>query len=103
MSNAHGLVSRVAERFGVVTGGIHEGLGAQEHRWDATIFKGQDVVHTARHARASIADRRNDEVAAFGQLIDDGGLRDARINELGSEQSLCHAVLGTQSPGDVFQ
>jgi hypothetical protein len=103
MPDAHGLIVRIAKRIGVVTGGIHERLSAQEHCWDATIFKGQDVVHTARHARASIADRRYDEVAAFGQLVDDSGLRDARINELGSEQSLCHAVLGTQSRGDVFQ
>jgi hypothetical protein len=49
MSDAHDLIVRVAKRFGVVAGGIHEGLGAEEHRWDAAIFEGQDIVHTARY------------------------------------------------------
>ena len=50
MSDTHGLIVWVSKRFGVVMGGIHEGFSAQEDRRDATIFKGQDVVHTARHA-----------------------------------------------------
>ena len=81
MSDRHGLVISIAKRGGMVTGGIHEGLSAQENRWDATIFQGQDVVHTARHTRASVADRSDNKVAPFGQLVDDGRLRKARIDE----------------------
>jgi hypothetical protein len=66
MSDLRSLVIRVAKRCGMVTGGIHERLSAQENRWDATIFKGQHVVHTARHTRASVADRSDNEVASFG-------------------------------------
>lgn len=44
----HGLVVRVATRLGVVTGGIHERLSAQEHGGETTIFTGYDVVHSAR-------------------------------------------------------
>jgi hypothetical protein len=95
MSDLHRLVIRIAKRRGVVTGGVHEGLSAQENGWDPTIFKVQHVVHTARHTGASVADRRDDEVAAFGQFIDDGRLRDARIDELGTVHGLCHAVFGT--------
>ena len=76
MSDLDGLVVRIAKRCGMVTGGIHEGLSTQKNRWNATIFKGQDVVHTARHARASVADCGHHEVTALGQLVDDGGLSD---------------------------
>jgi hypothetical protein len=44
----HGLVVRVATRLGVVTGGIHEGLSAQEHSGETPIFTGHGVVHSAR-------------------------------------------------------
>ena len=44
----HGLVVRVATRLGVVTGGIHERLSAQEHGGETPIFTGHDVVHSAR-------------------------------------------------------
>jgi hypothetical protein len=81
MPDLHSLVIRIAKRCGMVTGGIHEGLSAQENRWDATIFQGQDVVHTARHTRASISDRSDNKVAPFGQFVDDGWLRKARIDE----------------------
>jgi hypothetical protein len=81
MSDLHSLVIRIAKRCGMVTGGIHEGLSAQENRWDTTIFQGQDVVHTARHTRASISDRSDNKVAPFGQFVDDGWLRKARIDE----------------------
>jgi hypothetical protein len=50
MSAMHDLAIGVAKRFGMVAGGIHEGLSAQKNCWDTTIFKSQDVVHTARHA-----------------------------------------------------
>jgi hypothetical protein len=103
MPDLHGLVIRIAKRRGVVTGGIHEGLSTQENGWDTTIFKGQDVVHTARHTRASVADRRDDEVAAFGQFVDEGGLGNARIDEFGAVHGLCHAIFDTQSLGDVGQ
>src|SRR5215510_182295 len=43
-----GLVVRVATRLGVVTGGIHERLSAQEHGGETPIFTGDDVVHSAR-------------------------------------------------------
>jgi hypothetical protein len=81
MSDLHSLVIRIANRCRVVTGGIHEGLSAQENSRDAAIFQGQDVVHTARHTRASVADRSDDKVAPFGQFVDDGRLRKARIDE----------------------
>ena len=81
MPDLHSLVIRIAKRCRVVTGGIHEGLSAQENRWDTTIFQGQDVVHTARHTRASIPDRSDNKVAPFGQFVDDGWLRKARIDE----------------------
>jgi hypothetical protein len=81
MPDLHSLVIRIAKRCGMVTGGIHEGLSAQENRWDTTIFQGQDVVHTARHTRASISDRSDNKVAPFGQFVDDGWLRKARIDE----------------------
>ncbi len=103
MPDTHGLVVRVSKGLGMVAGGIHEGLGAEQHSGDATIFKCQHIVHTARHARASIADRCHYEVTAFGQLVDDGGLGDARIDEFGPVQGLGHAILGSQSRGDVFQ
>ena len=77
MPDLHGLVIRIAKRCGMVTGGVHERLSAQKNRWDTTLFKSQHVVHTARHTRASVADRSNDEVAPFGQLVDDGWLGDA--------------------------
>jgi hypothetical protein len=83
MSDLHGLVVSIAKGCGVVTSGVHEGLSAQENGGDAAIFKGQHVVHTARHAGASVANRRDDEVAALGQFIDDGRLCDARIDEFG--------------------
>jgi hypothetical protein len=81
MPDLHRLVIRIAKRCSMVTGGIHEGLGAQENRWDTTLFQGQDVVHTARHTRASISDRSDNKVAPFGQFVDDGWLRKARIDE----------------------
>jgi hypothetical protein len=81
MPDLHSLVIRIAKRCGMVTGGIHEGFSAQENRWDTTIFQGQDVVHTARHTRASISDRSDNKVAPFGQFVDDGWLRKARIDE----------------------
>jgi hypothetical protein len=40
MSDLHSLVSRVAKRISMVMGRIHEGLGAQQNRRDATILKG---------------------------------------------------------------
>ncbi len=101
MPDLHGLVIRSAERFSMVTGGVHEGFSAQENRWDSTLFKGQHVVHTARHTRASVADRGYDEVASFGQLVDDGWLGDARINEFSVVHGLYHAIFCTQSLGDV--
>jgi hypothetical protein len=103
MSTKRGLVIRVATRFGVVTGGIHEGLSAQENCWDATIFEGQDVVHTVRYARASVADRRHNEVTPFGQLVDNGRLSDARIDEFGAMHGLCHAIFSAQPLGNVVQ
>ena len=103
MADTHGLVVRVSIGLGMLAGGIHEGFGAEQHGGDAAVFKGQYIVHTARHARASIADRRHHEVTAFGQFVDDGGLGEARIDEFGPMQSLGHAVLGAQARGDVFQ
>jgi hypothetical protein len=44
----HGLGVRVATRLGVVTGGIHERLSAQEHGGETPAFTGYDVVHSAR-------------------------------------------------------
>jgi hypothetical protein len=66
MSDTHGLVIGIAEDFGMLAGGIHEGLGAEEDGRDATVLEGQDVVHTARHTGASVADSGNDEIAALG-------------------------------------
>jgi hypothetical protein len=102
MSDLHSLVIRAAKSFGMVTGRIHEGLSAQENRWDATIFKGQDVVHTARHARASVADGSHHEVAPLGHLLHDGWRRDTRIDEFGLMHGLCHAIFGAQSRGHVL-
>lgn len=103
MPDGHGLVIRVAKRCSVVAGRIHEGRSAQENRGNAMLFKGQDVVHTARHARASVADCRHNEVAPFGQLVDDERLGDARIDEFGARHGLCHAILGAQPLGKVIQ
>ena len=44
----HGLVVRVAICLGMVTGGIHERLSAQEHGGETPTFTGYDVVHNAR-------------------------------------------------------
>ena len=103
MSDLDGLVIRTAKRCGMVTGGIHEGLSTQKNRWNATIFKDQDVVHTARHARASVTDRRHNEVAPLGQLVDNGWCRDARIDKFGVIHGLGHAIFGAQALGDVVE
>src|SRR6266850_3982427 len=103
MSDLHSLVTRIAKRCGVITGGIHAGFSAQANRWDATIFKGQHVVHTARHTRASVSDCSDNKVAPFGQFVDDGRLRKARIDEFSMVHGLCHAIFGTQSLGDMGQ
>jgi hypothetical protein len=75
--DTHSGIVRVAEGFGMRASRIHEGLRAQEHGRDAAIFESQNVVHTARHARASIPDSYDHEVTAFGQFVDDGRLGDA--------------------------
>jgi hypothetical protein len=40
MSDLDRPIIGTAKRFGVLTGGIHEGLGAQENRWNTTILQG---------------------------------------------------------------
>jgi hypothetical protein len=43
------------------------------------------------------------EVGPFGQLIDDGRLRGARIDEFGAMHGLYHAICAAQSRGNVVQ
>ena len=102
MADAHRLVVRGAEGLGVLAGGVHEGLSAQQDRGDAAIFEGQDVVHTARHAGASIADGGDYEVATLGQRIDVGGVGDARIDEFGPVHGLGQTVLCSEPRRDAF-
>jgi len=102
MADAHRLVVRGAEGLGVLAGGVHEGLSAQQDRGDAAIFESQDVVHTARHAGASVADGGDYEVATLGQLIDDSEIGDARINEFGAMDGLGQTVLCSEPRRDAF-
>jgi len=102
MADAHRLVVRAAEGLSVVAGGVHEGLGTQQHGGDAAILEGQDVVHTARHTGASVADGGDYEVATLGQRIDDGGIGDARINEFGLVHGLGQTVLCSEPRRDAF-
>jgi hypothetical protein len=82
MPDAHGMVIRAPRSLGMLACGVHEGLGAEQDGWDAAIFERQDVVHTTRHARASVADGGDDKVAAVGQFVDQSRLGEARINEV---------------------
>lgn len=102
MADAHRLVVRGAEGLGVLAGGVHEGLSAQQDRGDAALFEGQDVVHTARHAGASVTDGGDHEVATLGQLIDDGGIGDARIDEFGPVHGVGQAVFGGEPRRHAF-
>jgi hypothetical protein len=94
MADAHRLIVGIAEGFGVVAGGIHEGFSTQQHSGDAAIFEGQDIVHTARYTGASVADGGDDEIATLGQFVDDGGVGNARIDEFGAMDGLGQAVFG---------
>jgi len=77
MADTYRLIIGVPIGLSMVPGRIHERLGAEEDGGDATVFEGQHVVHTARHTGASVADGGDDEIAALGQLVDDGGISHA--------------------------
>ena len=50
-------------------GGVDELARRDEHRRDAAALQIDDVVHTARRARASIGERLDHDVALRGDLV----------------------------------
>src|SRR5712691_12526533 len=46
-------------------------IGDNRGRWNAVLFKQNTVEHTARAARASIADPGDDDIAVGGVFVDD--------------------------------
>lgn len=60
-----------AQGLGDHAAGRVEGVGTQDEAGLAVLLKGDPVVHTARRARASITDRRDQEIDIVGDPLQD--------------------------------
>jgi hypothetical protein len=69
MLHRHDTGLRESVSYGVLGGGIHEDFRTQGDSGNTTIFKFDSIVHTARHAGASIPNGDHNKLATAGQFL----------------------------------